>query len=243
MSKKNKQVLITAGCSFTETRQEKTWPVWLEAHLPLKEAIHTGLGSQGNGMISRKVIYAVHEALKNNNSADLIVGIMWSGTSRHEQYTDEKSKLPTKNIDGWMDNPTTFVKDDIGGWVIYNAHWRIPQAVNYYKNIYNRTYSQIQTLEHIIRTQNYLKLHNIKYFMGTYMDEVFEYKDNPNLDHLYEQIDFEQFLQTEGMMEWSRKTGLPPLLYDHHPSQQMHKLFVDQVIMPFLNRQNEQPVL
>jgi hypothetical protein len=230
-------ILITSGCSFTETRIEKTWPVWLTKRLATKETIHTGLSCQGNGMISRKVIHAVHEALKTESAKDIIVGITWSGPSRHEQYTTDKSKFPTKNINGWIDNPTTFVKDDPGGWVIYNSYWDIPQAIHYYRHTYDETYSQIQTLEHIIRTQNYFKLHKIKYFMNTYMNEVFAVKDKA-CDHLYEQIDYNQFLQKEGMMEWSKKTGLASHSDTLHPSADQHELFVDQVIMPFLNRQD-----
>ena len=45
-------ILITAGCSFAETLKEKTWAVWLDKRLNTKETIHTGLGCQGNGMIS-----------------------------------------------------------------------------------------------------------------------------------------------------------------------------------------------
>ena len=74
------------GCSFTETRIEKTWPVWLAKRLATKETIHTGLSCQGNGMISRKVIHAVHEALKTESAKDIIVGI----TSNSLQLTKIK---------------------------------------------------------------------------------------------------------------------------------------------------------
>jgi hypothetical protein len=97
-------------------------------------------------------------------------------------------------------------------------------------------YAQIQTLENIIRVQNYLKLHNIKYFMSTYTSEVFAVKDNPNLDHLYEQIDFSKFLPVDGCFEWCKEqSGLPmPYVNDNHPSTEQHKLFTEQVIIPFL---------
>ena len=43
------------------------------------------MGSQGNGMIARKAIWAVHEQLKTTPPEQLLVGIMWSGPSRSEQ--------------------------------------------------------------------------------------------------------------------------------------------------------------
>ena len=76
--------LITSGCSFSEVIYEQTWPLHLERQLRPKNVIHTGLGSQGNGMISRKAIHAVHNALKTHKPDDkMLVGIMWSGPSRH----------------------------------------------------------------------------------------------------------------------------------------------------------------
>lgn len=232
---KNRQVLITSGCSFTEIQHEQTWPTHLAVQLNYTQTIHLGLGSQGNGMISRKALYRIHEQLKISAPEDLLVGIMWSGPGRHEQYVGSKVNF-RKNIDNWMSNPTSVVDNDPGGWIIYNGHWTIPQARNYYRNMYDTVFSQIQTLEHVIRVQNYLKLHNIKYFMSTYTSEVFALKNNPNLDHLYEQIDFNCFLPVEGCYEWARdKTGLPfTNPGDLHPTNQQHKMFTQQIILPFL---------
>lgn len=239
--RKNTNLLITGGCSFTfynegDTHSAMTWPKHLQQiyQLPLK---NSGLGSQGNGMISRKLMYDVHTALKTTPSENLIVGVMWSGPSRHEQYISEKINF-NKNIDGWVENPTNFVSNDPGGWLIYNSHWKIPQAKNYYRYVQDNTYSQVQTLEHIIRVQNYLKLNNIKYFMSTYTSEVLKFKDNPNLDHLYEQIDLSCFLPVTGCYEWVKnKSGLKmPKKGDNHPSSKQHQRFALQVIVPFLKK-------
>lgn len=235
LTTKKPLTFITGGCSFSETKTHwtKTWPRYIEKSFDAN-VISTGMGSEGNGMISRRVIHAVHTQLKTIPAEEIIVGVMWSGPSRHEQYTTDKTSFPNKNIDSWMENPTAVVSRDPGGWIIYNSHWRINQAKNYYKHMYNNVYSQIQTLEHIIRTQNYLKLLNIKYFMSTYMDEVFALTDNSNLDHLYEQIDYEYFLTNQGMLEWSKATGLQPKEGDHHPTNEMHQLYTKEIIIPFL---------
>lgn len=237
--KKSKKVLITSGCSFSETIKEKTWPLWLEEKLDLKTGIHTGLGCQGNGMIARKAIHSVHEVLKYTNANDITVGIMWSGPNRHEQYSMHDPSFVSKNIDGWQINPVSFVNNDRAGWIIYNGNWKIREAKNYYRYIYDVVYSQILTLENIIRVQNYLKIHSVKYFMSVYMDEVLKFRDNPNLDHLYEQIDFNQFLPVEGEYEWCRdNTSFKFNKHDMHPTGEMHEAFTNQVIMPFLNRQD-----
>lgn len=237
-SKPNRRLmtLITSGCSFSETiTTAQTWPTVLEKYLAPKNVNHLGLGSQGNGMISRKAIHAIHNALKTTSSKNLLVGIMWSSPSRHEQYVSGKVKFG-RNIDNWMINPTSVVDNDQGGWVIYNSSWDIPQAKNYYRNMYDPIFSQIQTLEHVIRVQNYLKLHNIKYFMSTYTNEVFAIKNNPNLDYLYEQINFDYFLPVEGCYEWARDVSRLPFNNpgDLHPTKHQHRLFTQQVILPFL---------
>ena len=55
--------LITGGCSFSECRSHAgTWPRHLADALPNYEHVSTAMGSQGNGLISRRVIYQVTEA-------------------------------------------------------------------------------------------------------------------------------------------------------------------------------------
>jgi hypothetical protein len=60
------KTLITGGCSFSEcvSTNIDTWPRHLARALPEYTHISTGLGSQGNGLISRRVIYEVSECLK-----------------------------------------------------------------------------------------------------------------------------------------------------------------------------------
>ena len=73
--------------------------------------------------------------------------------------------------------------------------------------------------------------------MTTYMDEVFALTDNSNLDHLYEQIDYEYFLTNQGMLEWTRTTGLQPRSSgDHHPTAEMHQLYTNKIIIPWIKQ-------
>ena len=235
--KKERITLITAGCSFSELiiGFPETWPLWVERKYGFS-AVHTGKSCQGNGMISRTVLHQIHEQLKTHSPENLLVGIMWSGTSRHEQYVNDKLQF-RKNIDGWIDNPVSFIDNDPGSWVIYNSNWKLPQANIYYRNIFDPIYSQIQTLEHILRVQDYLKLHNIKYFMGTYTDQVFDIRHHPSLDWMYDQIDFDKFLPVEGCWDWVRdnsKLPMPVTSCGDHPTSGQHEEFTTQVIVPFL---------
>mgnify|MGYP001626805111 CR=1 FL=1 len=230
-------ILITGGCSFSETKTlcVKTWPYWLAKRTNL-QLVSTGMGSQGNGMISRRIIHAVHEQLKHTSADNIFVGIMWSGPSRHEQYNKEKIDF-NGNVDGWMENPSSYADQDPGGWIIYNNHWNIKQAQQFYKHMYDPVYSQVLTLEHIIRVQNYLKLHNIKYFMSTYTKQVLLLRDNPNLDHLYEQIDFSCFLPCVGELEWCIENTDDDFAPDGiHPMDIQHQKFTNELMIPWIKQ-------
>jgi hypothetical protein len=98
--------------------------------------------------------------------------------------------------------------------------------------------AQIQTLEHILRVQWFLKSHNIKYMMTTYMDHVFANIKNPECNYLYDMIDMSNFLPIKGEYEWCKeKSELPfPILGDSHPSTSQHHAFTLQVVIPFLKQ-------
>ncbi len=229
-------ILITSGCSFSDP-EFNAWPVHLSNYCDLfTDHIGLGLCSQGNGLISRKVLYTVHEQLKINNPKNLFVGIMWSGHSRGDIYIDKKISFD-KNIDGWTTNPVKFIDQDPGSWIITNHHWKNVYAKRFYKN-YDTIYGQMQTLEHIIRLQNYLKLKQIKYFMTTYTSNVLEYQEHPALSWLYEQIDFEQFLPIaeNGCYEWWAANTDIKMTRDNHPTVEQQKIFTKKVIVPWIKK-------
>jgi hypothetical protein len=226
-------ILVTGGCSFSDYRA-RSWPVQLTEILS-GDPIYTGMSSQGNGMISRKIIYTLSELLKTTDPSDLLVGIMWSGPDRHDFYTTEDPGFST-NIDNWLENPTSVVPDSPGNWVILNHNWKNRFAKEYYSTFYDHIGALVYTYEHILRVQWFLKLHNIKYFMTTYTGEVFANSDHADTKHLLDQIDTDHFLPVVGEYEWCRDySGITyPDPYDKHPSEEQHKRFTEQVIIPFL---------
>lgn len=230
------KVLVTGGCSFSECVSPwiDTWPRHVARALNGYNHISTAIGSQGNGLISRRVIYHVTEALKTHHADDLLVGIMWSGPSRHDLY--QQNVPVTIKEDGFMENPTKFIPESNSSWTIINQNWSMPIAQNYYRHFHDMIGQYIYTNEHILRVQWFLKLHNIKYFMSTYTGEVFQKTNHLDIKHLYEQIDLSHFLPTVGEYEWCRDySNLEfPIKGDNHPSSEQHKLFTEQIILPFL---------
>ena len=233
----NSKLLITSGCSFSECISPwiKTWPAHLAAKLDGFAHISKAMGSQGNGLISRSIVYQVTEALKTYSADNIVVGIMWSGPDRVDFYNP--SVKFSSNLSGWMENPTGFV-DNHKNWIILNHGWNTDHAKQYYGNFHSYIGSLIYTLEHILRTQWFLKSLGVKYFMSTYTSEVLPQiaKAHPETAYLYNQIDFSKFLPVEGEYEWCRDhSGLDfPIPNDNHPSSQQHLLFVEKVILPFV---------
>lgn len=233
-------ILITSGCSFSECISDHidTWPRHLTKAL---NAVHIScsMGSQGNGLISRKLLYQTHTALKSHSEDDILVGIMWTGTSRWECY-QEPAPVYDKNTDGWQRNPTAVADNSLGGWVITNHYWKHPVSDIYYKHYYDPIYSQVQTLEHVLRTQWYLKQHNIGYFMSSMNADVFpvDLLQHQECRHLTEMIDWTRFLPCDGEFEWCRdNTTYSFLPNDDHPTSEMHSEFVNRMIIPWLTNQ------
>jgi hypothetical protein len=236
------KLLISGGCSFSEcvSPGQHTWPIQLAKRIGTDyKAIHTGRPSQGNGLISRKVLYQCVEALKTTNPDDILVGVMWSGPSRHDFYHQDNIPTPVFEMkESWMEHPTRFVKNSPGGWVMLHHDWISQYAKTYYRYFSERYGGYIYTLEHILRLQWFLERNKIKYFMTTYSSEVFpdNVKTHPETSYLYNQIDMNKFLPTEGEYNWCLK-NMPndfPVPNDNHPGLEQHTAFTDQVIIPFL---------
>jgi hypothetical protein len=198
------------------------------------------MGSQGNGLISRRVIYQVTETLKHTAAEDILVGIMWSGPDRHDFYVRQVPEILKE--DGWMENPTKFIKDGSGAWAIMNNGWTMHHARIYYTYFHNHDGSLIYTLEHILRTQWFLKQYGIKYFMTTYTGNVIpdHVKTFADTEHLYNEIDFSNFLPVTGEYEWCRDYSALEFKVpgDNHPNTEQHLLFTQQIILPYLTERN-----
>jgi hypothetical protein len=239
------QLFITGGCSasFTHpTYRHRSWPVQVVQQLGC-EHLDTALPSQGNGMISRRIMHAVEQALKSRSATDILVGIFWSGSDRHEFYHEQSVKEFVDQIH-WG-NPTSLRPYD--QWDKTNNHWVLinPHHVNTYSETYYRVFhdsidSQIKTCEHILRTQWYLEKHNVRYFMSTYTQETFSRLNHPEVTWLYDQINHDVFLPVKGIYEWSVDSSGLEFENDDlwHPSTAQNQLFTEKVIWPFLKEKH-----
>lgn len=246
------KVLVTSGCSFSECISPwiETWPKHLERHIRPNHSYHEGLGCQGNDNISRQIIFRVTEILKTPHNHDLLVGIMWSGF-------DRKSILVNKNTTGKITtgmtipgkfgespgvyNPYNWTNStDDESWLILGGDEK--KSKLWYTEFHHDLEAQLTTLEHILRIQWFLGINKIKYFMTTYTSEVFNSRliENVNVKYLYNLIDFTKFLPITGEYEWCKtQSGLAfPIDGDPHPSTEQHKLFTNQVIIPYLESQD-----
>jgi len=231
-------ILLTSGCSFSEciSKHIDTWPRHLAKTLSV-EHYSCAIGSQGNGLISRRLLYKCEELLQTYSASELLVGVMWSGPSRSDFYLSERVTIDS--TDGTMENPTSFQPRDNGGWIIMNHHWQDKFSAQYYNTFYDPIYSQWQTLEYILHTQWYLERKNVKYFMATFTNEVLPPLEHPpQLGWLYNQIDFSKFVSSIGCMEWCRNCGTKQTekLPYFHPSTEQHGEYVEKVIFPYLQQ-------
>lgn len=280
---------VSAGCSYSQVPNTDTaWPVHVQEAFKLSddEVTHLGSGAIGNEMISRLVIYHVNNLLKSHKPEDLLVGIMWSGCDRevviqgqskrifekatpipelenisYEQFIVDKTRR-AKDYREVYNNPLSLATNESIYYTL-NSHWTDELTVTYYENFVDELSSIIKTCEHILRTEWFLKNHNIKYFMTEYDIDVFLFGGVPNMNrhiysancpalginsrgknisnhpdvkYLYDMIDKSYWLPVNSLGEWANQVSI----YDYarerdpHPSTEQHKDFTQQVILPFL---------
>jgi len=228
------KILLTGGCSFTAS--DDCWPRHLKDILNVK-LLNVGMVSQGNGLISRTVIYNIDKLLNEYKPEEILVGVMWSGIDRYDYYT-----YSTENTSNWgnfkpennVQIPTNIIEGNYN-WQIINPHWNSNEVKMYYEYFHTSIFATIMTIEHILRVQWYLEKLNIKYFMSTYMD-LYDSNliNHPEISYLYKQIDFSKFLPVKGCYEWVEENFGDREFYINHPTQFAHKQFVNKVIVPFI---------
>jgi|688.fasta_scaffold459678_2 hypothetical protein len=214
------KVLITSGCSFSECIHydnpafRKNWPIHLAESLKeygYDKHISSALPSQGNGLISRGIIYNVVEALKHYDAKDILVGVMWSGANRHDFRSPDPKLLDfviNNQHNHVYENPTGFVKDAPKSWAILNVNWSDSgnkEAEIYYRMFHDKIGSSIYSIEHILRVQYFLRSKGVPYFFTDYSDHnICQPTDklNPEISYLYEQIDKSYYLPVTSEFQW-----------------------------------------
>ncbi len=247
-----KKVLVASGCSFTF--EPWNWPTFVAKEYDL-DLINVGMSGQGNGLISKKVIYQVSELLKTMDPKDIMVGIMWSGIDRDEFYVHNhpyiKGKGSSGNVDGWIENPTNVVDGKLDrNWLITNITWKIPLAQLWYRHFHTDIGAMTQTLENVLRTQWFLENHNVNYFMSTYLDIfgnewVQNLMEHSEIKYLYDMVNKDTFLEVDGCYEWVKGNcdhtyafpdSGPDDRMGNHPTEYGHQKFTEQIIIPHIKQ-------
>jgi len=206
---------ITGGCSFTHW--ENSWADTLEYYLKTKNndltSLNTSFPSQGQGMIQKKVMLEVVDSLnKGIPPEEILVVVMWSGTSRSSWYIDNPDIIKKMDL---TDRRLLDLKNsalDTGGWYttehgnnkndyilgFTQQHFLLDKLANGVGKVHD-------SLENIIMLQNFCKLNNVTLIQQFYMDFVFEdiedYKNHQIINYLYKQLDFDNII-TQGMLEY-----------------------------------------
>ena len=102
-------------------------------------------------------------------------------------------------------------------------------------------------LENMIMLQNTCKVYGIKFYQQYYMahayKEIEECKDHPNLEYLYKQLDQTQRVKPAiheyiSHITSLAKSKLTVSIEDKHPNSVGHKLYFNDILLPFLEEKN-----
>ena len=239
-----KTLLLTSGCSFTDC--EHCWPYFISKKYDI-DICNIATPSQGNGLISKKLIFAL-EQLRNiyeDKSSEIIVGVMWSGIDRSERFIESGDNYVGPPFLGYNPTEVVITNPPSKNWRMMSHEWiKSEDCVNHYEVFNNKISSMVYTIEHILRIQLYLEKNNIKYFMTTYMD-IFQKEliEHSEISYLYNLIDFSKFLPIRGCHEWVKENyPIEGLNQEHkndlHPTEFGHTKFSEEVIIPFLIKNN-----
>ena len=220
--------LLTSGCSFTES-ENSAWPVYLARYwsVPLT---NVAMGSQGNALISRRLLFALDRLLAAGVRPRVCV--MWSGWSR----TETMSLTGPYHTNAMRENPTTAGHDPV--WRIHNPHFNDTATVNVYRALPDEHLIYV-SLEHILRTQWRLQQLGIDYLFMLYKGDALPTQALITADHqgLLAQFDWTRWI-TEPMWEWcNTRSGITMLRNDDHPRRSHHRLWAESVAAPWFDPQ------
>jgi len=243
------------------TEQEKTWTNAIEESFEFPFHYHTGEPASGNSLISRRVIYTLSNVLKipNIKSDEIILSVMWSDPIRTDLFAshNETYKWPHLTKNKGNTEPLRLGEGFDTSYNQENRNWgylrsggfpskdgytykEYAEWMNtYYENFYTDEYSIINTFESILRVQSFCKLNKIKYVFHT-MKNIFTNKNGDFLhkqyketEHLFEQIDFENFQfvnDYDGLYEYAVENKLPFWDDNLHVQWDGHKIYFNNVI-------------
>jgi hypothetical protein len=120
-----------------------------------------------------------------------------------------------------------------------NAHWNDRATLNYIKNYYDEVGAFLLSIEHMLRTQWFLKQYKIPYFMTEYsvdcLPRDINVSKHSDISYLLGMIDRTEWLSVDNMWQWAIDSGIPfARPPDPHPATEHHFLFTKDKIIPHL---------
>ena len=242
--------LVTSGCSFSDYENpERTWPLHLQDLIQDEYRFyHLGACAQGEDYISRSVICKVNELLKDNNSDDIFVIVGWSGLQRRAILVNNETTKMHYRFKDWKMGPSESMRGvPIGSWQDFDDE---------YQKIQSEEHNIIQSMEHIIRAQDFLRVRNVDYkffgfcnlfanldeenFLtegrGTRIDKKY-----PNTSYLFDIMDWNKWWfhnEFGGLGDWVNdniKDGFDGGTGNSgHPLSDSQKLFTKEVVSKWI---------
>ena len=242
--------LVTSGCSFSDPNNEqRTWPAYLKDLIQDEHHVYyLGACAQGEDYISRSVICKVNQLLKDNNLDDIFVIVGWSGLQRRAiLVNNETIKMHYKLKDNIVGESESMRGVPIGSWQDFDEE---------YLKIFTEEQNIIISLEHMIRTQDFLRVNNVDYkFFG--FNNLFANLDEenfltegrgtridkkyPNTSYLFDIMDWDKWWfhnEFGGLAEWVNeniKHGFEGGDKNSgHPLSSSQKLFTEKVVLKWI---------
>ena len=229
-------VLITGGDSFTYgselPSQEHSWANLL-AERKGWNICNVAKPAASNSAIRRNVMNAVNKY----NDLDLYVVVMWTFPNRYEfrfTYNTGQVDSPWYSINPWTHNDQNFedhffnANDDVLLHQVENRKRAETLGItdfakSYIQNVAETEYWEIYTSWcEIVMLQNYLIKHQINYKFMQVDNSLFVNNSATDitLKTLLSDIDKSQFVNTEGMYNWAKRTKQE--FYTTHPKENAH---------------------
>ena len=247
----NYKILVSTGCSFTAGHNK--WNEYTAESLNIP-CTNYARSAAGNAHISRSLVYGIHKALETYDPSEILVGIMWSGKTRYDNYHADLRPMRNK----FKNKPMyDFVEEDKDGGYVRMPHNNLDwYSSPFFRLYYDDVGACIHTLGQILNAQCLLESHSIQYFMTCYADDVLpkkEQTDHPSLKHLIAMINWDKFLPVDNCFDWCLNSDIPGHYPDEtsrlsawtntnrslqmkatHPTPEQQRGFAEKVILPFL---------
>lgn len=187
------KVIIIGGCSFTA--MHGSWARQLEKMYRKPHKVQTvAKHGAGNDFIARSIIYEVDRQEKLGTPATHVF-VMWSGTSRHELYLDDKiftkcdpysthistfkrkgkhgEQLKENELDfAWIKSGGTYKNIQLNASSIDYENELMSKYFDHYYRVQSHNYFNFRSMENFHYVQNYCKLKQITLINLTFRDII-----------------------------------------------------------------------